>query len=94
MQVSRFQTWGCQNISMETLLKLLKLYEDDPSPSGVITGLTNILQSFMSNGDQAVTFLNTKVKTKSGFCITSPVCMSYDKAYNYSCAYNYNSTTV
>ena len=38
---------GCQNISMEILLKLLKLYEDDPSPSGVITGLTNILQSFM-----------------------------------------------
>ena len=33
---------------MEILLKLLKLYQDDPSPSGVITGLRNILQSYGS----------------------------------------------
>ena len=33
-------------------------------------------------------------KKTTCFCISSPVCMSYDKAYNYSCEYNYNSTTA
>ena len=38
-----FKTWSLNMSGFEKMpyaaLKLLKLYEDDPSPSGVITGL-------------------------------------------------------